>query len=131
MGDDLNGVLDEVEKQGSTMEETREELQKKYGLRFDQAEKLVASMAVKKYVFKPSGKIVWIVVGRKKEYFVIPKLYCQCDDFYINVVIRRKMGFCYHLFAQAIAEKRVSYEIFDVPDSDFKRLNNEWKKQSV
>lgn len=131
MGDDLNAMLDEVEKQGSIKEETKEGLQKKYGLRFDQAEKLVSSMAVKKYVFKPSGKIIWIVVGRKKEYFVIPKIYCQCDDFYINVVIRRKMSFCYHLFAQAIAEKRVSYEIFDLPDSDFKRLNNEWKKQSV
>jgi predicted nucleic acid-binding Zn finger protein len=88
-------------------------------------------MAVKKYIFKPSGRIVWIVVGREQEYFLIPEFYCQCDDFYINVVIRRKTTACYHILAQAIAERLGKFENFVASDSDFIRLNSEWKKQSV
>jgi len=131
MNGDLDSLLDGVGASGSLNKERKDELQSKYHLEVDHAEKLVSSMSVKKYVFEPSGREVWIVVGRAKEYFVIPKLYCQCDDFYINVVIRQKKGWCYHLLAQAIATRRGSYESYRVLDGDFKRFNNEWKKQSV
>jgi len=95
-----------------------------------QAEKLVNSMSVKRYVFKPSGRVIWIVVGRKREYLVIPKLYCQCDNFYIKAVIKKETDQCYHMVAQSLAETSGIYETFEIPDSDFIRLNNEWKKQS-
>jgi predicted nucleic acid-binding Zn finger protein len=131
MGADLHGVLSEIERGRGVPEELRERLRKVYGVKFTKAEEAVSSMAVKKYTFKPSGRTVWIVVGREKEYFVIPDLYCQCDDFYINVVIRRKAKLCYHILAQAIAERLGSFEEYEASDSDFIRLNSEWKKQSV
>jgi len=131
MGADLHGILSEVGREGGIPEGLKEKLRKIYGAKFTKAEEAVSSMAVKKYTFKPSGRIMWIVVGREKEYFLIPQFYCQCDDFYINVVIRRKASLCYHILAQAIAERLGSFEKFEVPDSDFIRLNSEWKKQSV
>jgi predicted nucleic acid-binding Zn finger protein len=131
MGADLQGLLSDIEKEGGIPEWLKERLQKTYGTKFRKAEEAVSSMAVKKYAFKPSRRIVWIVVGREKEYFLIPEFYCQCDDFYINVVIRRKANLCYHILAQAIAERLGRFEKFEVPDNDFIRLNSEWKKQSV
>jgi len=123
-------ILDEIER-ASTLEEVKERLKKAYGAKYSKAEELINSSSVKKYVFLPSGRIVWIVVGKEKEYFVIPRLYCQCDDFYINVVVRKKADFCYHMIAQLVADKTGAYESYEVPDSDFIRLNCEWKKQSV
>jgi len=131
MGADLHGILSEIEEGRGIPEELKERLQKIYGVKFAKAEEAVSSMAVKKYTFKPSGRTVWIVVGREKEYFLIPEFYCQCDDFYINVVIRRKAKLCYHILAQAIAERLGSFEEYEASDSDFIRLNSEWKKQSV
>ena len=131
MGLVLNEVLSEIERSGRIEGHLRQQLRDLFGLKFDKGEEAVRSKAVKKYIFKPSGKIIWIVVGKEKEYFVIPKLYCQCDDFYINVVIKKKAELCYHLLAQAIADSLRCVEIFILPDSDFIRLNNEWKKQNV
>ncbi len=124
-------ILDEIGTKGEISEDLRKRLLVDYGLKFSNAEGLVSSNAVKKYIFSPSGKTIWIVVGREKEYFVMPGFYCQCDDFYINVVIRKRSKMCYHLFAQALAERLGTFELYNVPDSDFIRLNNEWKKQSI
>ncbi len=131
MGAELQGILKELEQNKEFTEDIRQKLGKLYGTKFTKALDLVISMAVKKYVFKPSGRTVWIVVGREKEYFIIPDAYCQCDDFYINVVIRRRVGTCYHIVAQQLAEKSGKYETFEALDSDFIRLNVEWKKQNV
>jgi len=83
---------------------------------------------VKKYVFLPSGRVTWIVVGREKDYWVIPRLYCSCDDFYINVISRRSASFCYHLLAQAIAEKTGKYDVFNVSDEEGEKLEEEWRR---
>jgi predicted nucleic acid-binding Zn finger protein len=130
-GIDLDEALSEIAKEGKIGGDVRKKLEEKCGSKFKQAEKLVNSMAVKRYVFTPSGRVVWIVVGREKEYFMIPRLYCQCDNFYIRVVIKRETDLCYHLLAQSIAEKLGRYETFEVSDNDFIRLNNDWKRQSV
>ncbi len=131
MEDDLQGILDMLKTKGQITEDLRDKLKKTYGARAEKAEELVVSLAVKRYHFKPSGRIIWIVVGREQEYHIIPEIYCQCDDFYINTVIRRKMNACYHMLAQSIAERIGAFEKFEIPDSDFIRLNSEWKKQSV
>ncbi|MDH5806671.1 MAG: hypothetical protein QXW62_02180 [Candidatus Methanomethylicaceae archaeon] len=123
-------ILTSIEKNGldENMKKLLEEL---YGKKFLKAIKAVNSFSVKKYIFLPSNRIVWIVIGKKREYFVIPRIYCQCNEFYINVVIKRKSDLCYHILAQAIAEKIGKYEAYEVSDSDFIRLNAEWKKEEV
>lgn len=131
MDKDFESILDEIKKKRAISSGLRKRLQDGYGIKFSNAEELVSSNSVKKYTFNPSHKTVWIVVGREKEYFVMPGFYCQCDDFYINVVIRKRSKTCYHLFAQALADRLGNFEAYEVPDSDFIRLNNEWKKQSI
>lgn len=126
----IEEILTSIEKNGLN-ESTKKRFEELYGAKFLKAIEAVDSYSVKKYVFLPSNRTVWIVIGKKREYFVIPKLYCQCNEFYINVVIRRKSDLCYHILAQAIAEKIGKYETYKVPDSDFIRLNEEWKKEEV
>jgi len=131
MGAALAFSLSEMAEARGWDEGMRECLSRAFGAKFEKAEELVASSAVKKYTFEPSGRVVWIVVGKEQDYTVLPGIYCQCDDFYINVVVKRKTSACYHLLAQLIAERKGMFEQFSVPDSDFIRLNSEWKKQSV
>jgi len=46
----------------------------------------------------------WFFVGSKSVHYLIPRIYCTCRDFNINVVSKRKYNSCYHLIAQVIAE---------------------------
>jgi len=99
--------------------------------RFVKAVELVKEGKVKKYVFQPSGRIVWIVVGRKREYEIIPLAnFCSCDDFYFNV-INNKTPLCYHLIAQKIAEKQKRFDKIDTSDAWYEILKNEWKKIEI
>ncbi|MCX8169548.1 MAG: hypothetical protein N3D72_00485 [Candidatus Methanomethyliaceae archaeon] len=119
-----------IEKNGLD-EFIKKRLEEHYGAKYIKAMEALESFSVKKYVFLPSNRVVWIVVGKKREYFVIPRIYCQCNEFYINVVIKRKSDLCYHILAQAIAERIGKYETYKVSDSDFIRLNTEWKREEV
>jgi len=96
--------------------------------RLKKAIEVVNRGRVKKYIFVPSGRVTWIVVGRRKDYWVIPRLYCSCDDFYINVISRRSTPLCYHLLAQAIAERTGRYDVFSVSDEEGEKLEEEWRK---
>ncbi|MCS7097558.1 MAG: hypothetical protein NZ922_01050 [Candidatus Methanomethyliaceae archaeon] len=126
----IEEILMYIEKNGLD-EFIKKRLEEHYGAKYIKAMEALESFSVKKYVFLPSNRVVWIVVGKKREYFVIPRIYCQCNEFYINVVIKRKSDLCYHILAQAIAERIGKYETYKVSDSDFIRLNTEWKREEV
>ena len=77
-----------------------------------------------KYTYTPSNKVVWGVRAQKppdKEYFIYPKLYCSCHDFYKAVVVERKRSFCKHLLAQTISESLNSYKEVNLQDKEFAR----------
>ncbi|MGC9346275.1 MAG: hypothetical protein ACP5ER_05750, partial [Candidatus Bathyarchaeales archaeon] len=83
---------------------------------------------VKKYVFKQSGKTVWIVVGKERDYLIMPEVeFCSCDDFYFRVM-DREVHLCYHLIAQKIANILEWYETIKERDELYDSLMNEWKK---
>lgn len=126
----IEEILSYIERNGLD-EFIKKRLEEIYGTKYIKAIEALESFSVKKYIFLPSNRVVWIVIGKKREYFVIPRIYCQCNEFYINVVIRRKSDLCYHILAQAIAERIGKYETYKVSDSDFIRLNTEWKKEEV
>lgn len=114
-------IMDVLSELGLTLEDVTLSRLKK-------ALEAVNDLRVKKYVLSPSGRIIWIVVGKRRDYWVIPKLYCSCDDFYINVISRRKKVLCYHLLAQAIAERVGKYEVFNITDEEGEKLEAEWRK---
>ena len=98
------------------------------GSRFIKARDAVKEKRVKKYVFSPSGRIVWIVVGREREYQIIPAAdFCSCDDFYFRVM-DREANICYHLIAQKIAEALEDCDKIEEEDRLYECLMEEWKK---
>lgn len=50
-------------------------------------------------------------MGKKETYIVIPKIYCSCIDFLINVVERKNVLSCYHLVSQVLAEVYGKYRV--------------------
>ena len=94
-------------------------LRRKFGERGVRALQKVLSRSVAKCCFKPSNLEIWIVRGRSgKEHLVLPKFFCDCEDFYLNVVIRRKVEACHHIIAQVIAESYKLYE--EIEERDLK-----------
>ena len=64
----------------------------------------VIKRGISKKVCKPTGRIIWIATGKDVNHIIYPKLYCSCQDFYKNVVIKRENPFCKHILAQVISE---------------------------
>lgn len=102
----------------------------KYGKRFVRAMRAVEEGKVRKYSFTPSEIIRWTVVGRSREYLVIPEVFCSCRDFYQSVVIQRESKMCYHLLAQKIGEIRGQFAVLAMTDVDRRRLYHDWRKVS-
>ncbi len=103
-------------------------LRKKYGDRFVRALRAVEENRVKKYTFHPSDSPVWIVKGRRREYMIIPDIYCSCRSFYQDVVISRSTDFCYHLLAQEIAQLWNMYEQITASDQERRNLFVQWRR---
>jgi len=83
----LESVCDAVLSARQLTRSQWERLRSAFGDRFDKAWRLVEEGRVKLYVFDPSGRKVWIVVGRGGEYQILPVSgYCSCSDFYFRVV---------------------------------------------
>lgn len=100
------------------MERELSESEKRLYLRALEA---VKRRRVVKFKFKPSGIEVWCVYSKKRErlYLVIPKLFCSCTGFLMNVILTRRLKYCYHMLAQEIAEKENKYEVRELPDDEF------------
>ncbi len=99
----------------------------KYGKKFVRALRAVEEGKVVKYHFLPSESETWIVKGRR-QYLVIPELYCTCRSFYQEVVISREINLCYHLLAQRIAEIREEYQDQESTDTERRKLFVEWRR---
>ena len=87
----------------------------------------VLKRGIIKYTYKPSNRIVWTAQGENQEHLIYPKLYCSCQDFYKNVVIKKKRTFCKHILAQVISEALNQFKTVTLNDKKFKELINELK----
>ena len=124
----LEKVCKEAKTKGEVTGNQLSQLSKAFGSRFTKAWETLNEKRVKKYVFSPSGRIVWIVVGREREYQVMPAAgFCSCDDFYFRVM-DREAHICYHLIAQKIANALGWYDKVEEEDRLYDCLMEEWKK---
>ena len=80
-----------------------------------------------KYIYKPSNRIVWAAKGENQEHLIYPKLYCSCQDFYKNVVVKKKRKFCKHILAQTISEALKNFLVFNLEDNKFKEFIGDLK----
>jgi len=102
-------------------------LVKALGERFTNGWQLAKSRKVRRYEFKPSGRVVWAVQGRKGEYQVMPDIpFCYCDDYYFRVM-ERKRGLCYHIIAQRVAEALNQFEKIGKKDSQYSNITARWR----
>ena len=67
-------------------------------------------------------KIIWTAMGANSEHIIYPKIYCSCQDFYLNVVIERKRDFCKHILAQIICEILNNYDEKNLFYDEFRNL---------
>lgn len=83
--------------------------------RIDEA---VTSGSVKQMLFLPSGKKLWVVVGRDNEYWADPELgFCSCKDYYFATLSGKDE--CYHLKStrKAVSENR--FTTIDFMDNEY------------
>ncbi|MBS7250705.1 MAG: hypothetical protein KIH08_08990 [Candidatus Freyarchaeota archaeon] len=102
--------------------ENLEKLVSHFGERIWKALRAVTEKRVTKYIFKPSDKEIWTVSGKNRDYLVISDFYCTCDDFYINVVIRKKSKVCYHILAKKLGEALDLYTSTYQTDDNYEKL---------
>jgi predicted nucleic acid-binding Zn finger protein len=129
--DTLNKICREAKAEGKLSGKNLTALYELFGQRFTKALNALKENRVKKYVFKPSGRKVWIVIGRERDYLIMPEAeFCMCDDFYFRV-LDKKIHLCYHLISQKIARNLGWYETIEESDELFESLMNEWKKANA
>jgi predicted nucleic acid-binding Zn finger protein len=82
---------------------------------------------ITKYIYEPSNRIVWTAMGTNQEHLIYPKLFCSCQDFYKNVVVKKKRNYCKHILAQIISEGLKNYKEVKLEESKFKELVKDLK----
>jgi predicted nucleic acid-binding Zn finger protein len=108
-------------------ESQRVRLEERFGDRFKNALELVEKQSVHRFTFKPSGRIIWTVKGRKGVYQVIPDTnFCNCDDYYFRVM-DGKRELCYHIIAQKIASALGEYATSDLLDIQYGKITQQWR----
>ena len=126
----LEGVCDELRSSRELTRAQWDRLRSALGERFEKAWQAVEGRRVKRYVFEPSGRTAWIVVGRESEYQVLPSSgYCDCNDFYFRVV-DGEAGLCYHLTAQRLADALDAFDEVREDDEFHDRLMDIWRRLS-
>jgi predicted nucleic acid-binding Zn finger protein len=125
--DTLNAICKGAKKEDKLSGKNLTALYDLFGQRFTKALEALKENRVKKYVFKPSNRTVWIVVGRERDYLIMAEAeFCTCDDFYFRV-LDKKIHLCYHLIAQKVARNLDWYEVIEETDEIYQCLMNEWK----
>lgn len=126
----LERLVDEARSERELSRSSWGRLRSIFGDRFDKAWRLVLEKRIKRYIFRPSERVVWVAVGQSGEHRILPAAeYCSCDDFYFRVV-DGDAGVCYHLLAQRLAEALNSYQQILEEDEAYPALAAEWRAWS-
>jgi predicted nucleic acid-binding Zn finger protein len=127
MKKEINAAINTIRKNQCISGPDLATLARLCGDRFWKALKAVANDLVKKYIFEPSGREAWIVVGKARDYRVLSEIYCDCEDFYINVIVKRSTDLCYHILAKILAESIRVFSEIRVDDMMYDNLRVEWE----
>lgn len=121
----LEDICKTVKSEGQVSESQVARLSEAFGQRVGKALEALNEGRIKKYVFTPSGRVVWIVVGKRRDYLVMPAIdYCSCYDFYFQF---NHGHVCYHIIAQKLAEATGRFDAFEDDDQFYNVLIKEWK----
>ncbi|MEM2922303.1 MAG: hypothetical protein QXF26_08330 [Candidatus Bathyarchaeia archaeon] len=114
--------LEEASSTGSLTPSTRQLFSEVFGNRFRNAINSIDAAKVKKIIFKPSNRAVWLVSGKGKEHLILPRAgFCSCEDFYFRVISQEET-LCYHLLAQKLAEALGRYSTTEEGDERYSEV---------
>jgi predicted nucleic acid-binding Zn finger protein len=121
-------IYPEIYKTQKISKEQKNKMEETFGSRFDNAYKTLLNQKVRKYIFSPSEKEVWVVIGKGGNYQILPSVnYCSCNDFYFRV-IGQEIFLCYHLIAQKLADALDQYVIIEKEEEAFESLMEELRE---
>ena len=84
-------------------------------------ENAIAGGSIKRLHFKPSGRTLWLVVGRDNEHWVDPELgFCTCKDFYFKGLSGGSE--CYHLKSVKRAMEDSRHSTTEFEDDEFVQI---------
>lgn len=127
----LQQVIRELRTEKELSRSNWQRLRNVFGKRFLQSWDLVVNRRIKKYIFRPSDREVWITIGTTGEYLIYPYAgYCSCSDFYFRV-LDEEVAFCYHLLAQRLAEALEYYDTILEEDEVYHELMDIWKAYAL
>lgn len=110
-----------VKKKGMINFEVIDYLNQIFSEKSEKIMKVIKRGIIKK-VFKSTSRIIWIATGEEVNHIIYPRLYCSCQDFYKNVVIKREKLFCKHILAQVISEALEDFETDYCEEEDLDNL---------
>lgn len=91
----------------------------RYGKSFEKAVDTVLQGSVKKHVFRPSGRLVYSVVGNTGDELVDPaKGFCSCSNYFFRVLGGHDET-CYHLLSLKIAIQTGIIDEVDFDDEEY------------
>jgi predicted nucleic acid-binding Zn finger protein len=124
----IDKICNEIKTNHSLKIEIRKRLEESFGERLQQALNIIEKGAVKRYKFKPSGRIIWEVKGRTSSYQIMTRTYfCNCDDYYFRVMSSKKQ-LCYHIIAQKLAFALGKFGNEERSDRDYSKITSRWRK---
>jgi predicted nucleic acid-binding Zn finger protein len=86
---------------------------------FNKAIETVIQNCVKKHIFKPSGRVVYSVVGKSGDEFLDPdKPFCSCSHFFFRV-LGGQSEFCYHFLSYKLALESKKIEEITFDDEEY------------
>jgi len=124
----IDKICNEIKTNNSLNAEIKKKLEESFGERLQQALNIIEKGAVKRYKFKPSGRIIWEVKGKTSSYQIMSRTYfCNCDDYYFRVMSSKKQ-LCYHIIAQKLAFALGKFDNEERSDRDYSKITSKWKK---
>jgi len=123
----IQRVCHEIASSGKLTDDQETVLDEQFGERSKNALLLIGKQRVRRYRFKPSGRVVWAVRGRKGVYQVIPETnFCNCDDYYFRVMNGMR-ALCYHIIAQKIASALGKFQSSELRDRHYNKITQQWR----
>lgn len=111
-----------IKREKKIMDVEATKLLRVFSDRFKNALAALEEGRVRKYVFSPSGRVVWTVVGKEREYQILSLAnFCSCNDFYFRV-LSHETFLCYHLIAQKLAEALEKHVLIEGEDGEYEAL---------
>jgi len=126
----LEEICKMIREEGRITESQKNKLKELFGSRFENGLQVIKEGKVRKYIFSPSRRKVWVVTGKSQDYQILPRAeFCDCDDYYFRV-IDRKTALCYHLIAQKLANALERFELIKKSDEEYDILVKKLRSSS-